>query len=554
MAKRILNIVFFCVFLSFIAAACSDISVPPNPDNEAAMENGLGEGESALTEETEDMPSDDDRPVATAVHPGAEPNTDVSSPSTHCNALIGTGCPTDHYCAGPMAGDSPSLDTAGVCKPLRQSGASCASDNSCLTGNCLPIKVCGAAESIDTCGSCNVFSPSCPSGTQCKADAPGSFAGHCVSDTPLDDGATCCNDAQCDSGYCGTSFSLGSGLSRKCTQKKQLCESCHVGSNSITGATPCADGLECVSDTTTSFNPFGSDEGVCILRDAVPAHGECCADVQCDSGSCNDNGTCDDFLNVGEKCTTDKACGPNIICATTSSKLGRRCVEPASKLKNQDCIADEQCVSGLCDIGGSNRCIQCEADNDCQASDLQYCQNGFCEVKLYVGSDCSKDTHCLSGFCGASGVCGCQSNADCVGGYCQAEQCVPYAKTCETCDSSDQCTPNTPAGHGFADPICGAPSYGFQGGETGNVCFHEASREVGDSCCNDSQCSSNWCALKLDGTERINVCGCTDSSDCSGNAFCGANNLCYDKYPAGKSCTKDGQCQSGDCKNLKCRS
>ncbi len=114
-------------------------------------------------------------------------------------------------------------------------------------------------------------------------------------------------------------------------------------------------------------------------------------------------------------------------------------------------------------------------------------------------SGCSlTDTSCGSGYCGSTGLCGCNSNADCGSHSGSNGVCNTATHTCTSlptsCTASSQCR----NGSGQAsDATC-----------TGGHCVRSA--------CSYTDCGSGECVTSGGST----VCGCTTSADCGTHGVC----------------------------------
>lgn len=134
------------------------------------------------------------------------------------------------------------------------------------------------------------------------------------------------------------------------------------------------------------------------------------------------------------------------------------------------CIADSDCVSGLCGADGmckgldGSQCAQstdcksylcgsgaeceaCVSRSDCNVSGLDYCVDGVC-TDGEVGSICTSGTdHCESGFC-VGNICttgdneaDCASSDDCVSKFCVNNKCSSGLNGA-TCSSDSHCQSN----------------------------------------------------------------------------------------------------------------
>jgi len=128
---------------------------------------------------------------------------------------------------------------------------------------------------------------------------------------------------------------------------------------------------------------------------------------------------------VNDDCPAGEVCDPGFD----------RCVPTCDD--NTDCSEGYTCADPV-DMP-PQRCIECEADDDCEADERPYCDNGACAA-CRDDDDCDGDTpHCAHGscapcatdadcagddICNAAAVCGaCSENWDCpVGQVCEMEE------------------------------------------------------------------------------------------------------------------------------------
>ena len=171
---------------------------------------------------------------------------------------------------------------------------------------------------------------------------------------------------------------------------------------------------------------------------------------------------------------------------------------PDSKVLNQGCRFDAECISDQCTSVLCNtfdgRCV-CNDDGDC--GQAAYCQKGIpgspgdndCVAKKADHVACSRDGQCQSGACG-----GC---ADAVG-WCYTPRSKAYGQTCKA-----------------------------------------------DNECTTARCSAD-CYLNPTGS-----CLCDSDSHCGSGQYCGwgtNSGKCQNKKSRGAVCSADRECQSGNCR------
>jgi hypothetical protein len=463
------------------------------------------------------------------------------------------------------------------------------------TGACVPVPVddgtaCddGAACTYeDTCsnGSCSGNAIDCDFlDDGCRVGACQEPLGNCLQldaevGTVCDDGDTCTDDDQCDSGEC-----LGSPLD--CSA---LDAPCVLGQCSpITGEcnaipqpalTACDDEDPC---TTQDLCLQGSCQGTtldCALPDAPcksgacdPTIGSCVTNFEPEGDACDDGLLCteSDHCEAGEcvgdgpDCSTlDEGCLVGICddetggCKQVPVADGVACDDGLFCTIEDACSAgscggvDRVCEdSGPCDLGvcdeESDSCgtqlalddAPCEDGDPCSESDT--CIAGFC---IAVPRDCSHlDQACLFGTCDPSvGDCVTETAGD--GSLCEDDDPCTIADTC----SNGSCSGNALDCSSLEGPCNTATC----DSETG-ACVKTAKNEF-MSCDDTSQCTYN---------DRCTAGVCQGTPyDCSSLATpcrsatcdpttgaCATSNLpdeslCDD----GDLCTSDGVCFSGQC-------
>ncbi|WP_437303393.1 membrane dipeptidase [Sorangium sp. So ce388] len=178
------------------------------------------------------------------------------------------------------------------------------------------------------------------------------------------------------------------------------------------------------------------------------------------------------------------------------------------------------------------------------------CGAAYCPGFQELGGSCRFNEECESGQCTAvacnaiPGRCVCNDDADCDDSrsYCAMKtpgvggdnECVPDKGDHATCTRDGQC----------ASGRCGGLIAGA------GWCYTPGSKAIGQGCRVNEECPSNRCG------DLTQTCLCRQDSHCGANQFCGwgANEgECVNKRSRGAACTKDNQCQSGNCRFLFCR-
>ncbi len=130
--------------------------------------------------------------------------------------------------------------------------------------------------------------------------------------------------------------------------------------------------------------------------------------------------------------------------------------EPEQPPVEEECTADGDCANGQSCVDGqcltpssSGETYLCSSDDPCPAG--QFCFNGLCAIGCLSNGDCAADQYCDtegSGRCVNREVTTCpqspcESNQDCVDGYCVATatpaSCTPSADGNDGCDDYSLC-------------------------------------------------------------------------------------------------------------------
>jgi hypothetical protein len=300
-------------------------------------------------------------------------------------------------------GDETDVDCGGGCPTNCDDGEGCLQDDDCMSDHCDPDMTCGPG------GDC---SDGMQNGDETDVDCGGSCKLDC------DDGEGCEDGDDC--------------ISTICDPKTMTC----------TPAADCTDGVQ--NGDESDVDCGGT---VC---DPCPDGDGCDDDADCASGVCDEPNmvclppACDDGVVNGDE--TDVDCGGSC---------------PADCDDGEDCLADDDCTSQICDPG-SNTCASRSCNDGVQNGD---------ETDVDCGGTCP--TACDDGE-------GCLVAQDCISQVCDSEllTCTPPA-----CDDGIQNGSET-------DLDCG--------GSCGNTC------ETGEDClsgldCVDDVCDpdTNTCAPEL---------------------------------------------------------
>ncbi|MBI5229310.1 hypothetical protein HY991_04315 [Candidatus Micrarchaeota archaeon] len=272
------------------------------------------------------------------------------------------------------------------------------------------------------------------------------------------------------------------------------------------------------------------------------AAGEACeSDYSCNSGLYCSNGVCTAAKGVGEACNREamcisRFCDAGVCCDASGKQTRSGCCKSQS-----DCYGDETCTDFVC-------VIKTNIPNGGYCMENSQCVSGHCDHSYCCdsGQCCPSDFYCPTGFKCTNYQCvsstnlangaACASASQCASGNCQNGVCCEAGKTC--CSTQSECTS---AGFLRCNEYSYCEAYTPNGGYciTGATCV---SRNCGNSVCCESGktcCSTNdQCANAL------------------GQAYtCGSNYYCVmtgQLKANGESCTRGGDCQSGNCYNSLC--
>lgn len=186
--------------------------------------------------------------------------------------------------------------------------------------------------------------------------------------------------------------------------------------------------------------------------------------------------------------------------------------------------------------------------------------------KTGVGDPCSQASDCPSGLClGAaegfpSGYC----SADCSASQCEGEasatSCQPLGESgpvvcLRTCQSVGDCRDGSQCYEGRCQPRCQADADCLSDGYKcdGGACVERPGAKSGESCANDTECSSQACVAGkcVRSCRREAGCG-TDETCVLDRTATRVRGLCLSQRPSAPkqalgSCASDGDCQRGSC-------
>ncbi len=346
---------------------------------------------------------------------------------------------------GMRDGDETDVDCGGSCAASCGDGQGCGSDEDCASGRCdadenecVPNPTCADGEKngdetdVDCGGGCP---NNCDDGEGCE-DGDDCVSGQCDPDTMTCDPSGDCSDGMQNGDEtdvdCGGSCKLDCDDGDGCEDGDDCISTiCDPKTMTCTPAGDCTDGVQ--NGDESDIDCGGT---VC---DACPDGDGCDDDADCASGVCDEPNmvclppACDDGVVNGDE--TDVDCGGSC---------------PADCDDGEDCLADDDCTSQICDPG-SNTCASRSCNDGVQNGD---------ETDVDCGGTCPTD---------------CDDGEDClVGEDCVSQVCDPVLLTCTppSCDDGIQNGSET-------DLDCG--------GSCGNTC------ETGEDCLSGLDCVDDVC-------------------------------------------------------------
>jgi len=340
---------------------------------------------------------------------------------------------------------------------------------------------------------------------------------------------------------------------------------CGEGDGSDSCATTCGDHTDCVQShyCRRDFCVPRPDAGERCLSDAACASGHCvdgfCCDEACDEPcrSCGAGGLEGACVVVSDapdpgSCDGDEACSADGLCLGTT---GATCEDAAA------------CLSGFCADG---RCCDRACDGECEACD-QEPSPGSC---LAVRERADADTCDGGRACDGLGACKlelageCESDAECISGYCTDGLCCDTSCTaaCRAC--------NLPGSEGSCAEVKGAEDPPVCASFAGCDAWGECRWVFGMPCASAEECLSGHCADGVCCDEAcdqpcrscispntVGYCATVRNAEqpgrCFGEEVCDEDGDCV-PAPSGSDlengalCDRDERCRSGHCADGRC--
>ncbi|XP_060560578.1 fibropellin-1-like [Ruditapes philippinarum] len=301
--------------------------------------------------------------------------------NAECNGTVCT-CVTGFIwngslCVGPGLCDpcdpaTPSCGSGLVCSGTTYR-CECPSDEVQITDGCYGTDI--GDDCLTTLTTCVDDNAECSSGT-CSCSSPFTFnatLGICVGPN-LDD--------PCDSDSCGTGLTCGT-TSQRCeceTPRVQIDNVCYgtrvTESCTVNHDTCIDDNAECLAGVCTCLTGYSWNGLICVGSEIDdPCDSSSCGDglvcgptnrCECESPRVQVNNLC--YALICDNCTTNSDClGTNQICLNYTCQCDTNyyldnCSICQPKVSNgQSCLADEECLSGIC---ACNECVA-SVDDDC---------------------------------------------------------------------------------------------------------------------------------------------------------------------------------------------
>lgn len=316
---------------------------------------------------------------------------------------------------------------------------------------------------------------------------------------------------------------------------------------------PCTTSGDCSGDLVCK-------EGVCLKPEQQVS---CLVDAQCPEGLLCLDGVCSDGNEPPPECSDSNPCGKGFSC------VKGHCVDNGGTdlcSVDGDCQEGEQCQEGECVEDAAPDCI---ADEDCES--------GNCDVDLGVclGATCDEDGDCPDGSCDLdTNTCtipepGCTADEDCQSGLCDTGtgECIEDAVDCgtdEDCEDEDPCTADSckdgkcknvhivtegccltaddcPAAGPCEESLC--TDFACVQEPTENCCSDAAECDDGNPMTTDL-CEEGVCANP--GIDCVFDADCDDADPCTIDT-CPANHECANAETADPlCCTTDADCHDDD--------
>ncbi len=429
------------------------------------------------------------------------------------------------------------------------------------------IDGCGHKGSVPEDQNTCLIDADCPEGKICnfgKCSDP-----QCNSDFECELGQVCSNGrCEIEVKPCETNSDCNSGF--KCSEGKCVpagsCSSdadCNAGYVCDNGQctpqqTGCSTNLDCPSG-------YVCDQGQCV------AQGGCLSDYDCPSGYVCEAGQC--VLSQGNSGTTlcsqqSQSCPSNQSCIIASNGDGL-CLNQCGG--QQDCANGETCQGILKDQNGQTLYFcykKCSMDSECTSGMICY-QNFLCLPSGWVTQGCQSDADCPGGYVCQNGQCQqaqnqCQSDSDCPSGYvCQSGQCQQSQSQCQSnadCQSGfvcqqGVCVPSQQGGCSI-DSDCS----GYERCKNGSCVSAVLDGTNYSLCQTNSDCQSGLCVYFSDQIDRgvcLNTCVPSTGQGCGLNETCislqSGNGGCTTLCSTDTDCPNNLVCVSGKCMFLEQR-
>ena len=407
------------------------------------------------------------------------------------NAPCNGGCcdSAQHRCVAGSAADQCALGNV-LCDDCAKS----ATGQACLTTG--SSTVCGCSSATD-----------CPANLACDA-VTHSCTTACGTPQPCHGG--CCSAASAGTCQPGT-------LAGACGANGGVCAACPADQNGHLCVTVAAGGhcgCNAVGDCPLSSSSCNTTTQVCVNA--------CSGTIACQSGCCTSANVCD----LG---TTSASCGAiGSTCRSCMADVNGHTCLPSGKCgctQRSDCPTGQACnttTSTCTTICGTNQACN---GGCCSASAGGTCQSGTVAAGCGASGVCS---NCLMNGNGnqcLSGVCGCNTSADC-----------PANTACDT--TTHACTSGCSMTQACNGGCCSASSGGTCQAGTAST-----------SCGNSGVCGS--CVANNNGHQCIGfTCGCNGPGDCPLNMACNLSmhqctTACSPSQTCNGGCCSGGSCSTG---------
>ena len=330
----------------------------------------------------------------------------------------------------------------------------------------------------------------------------------CNADCLKENGQTCTDRNQCESGVCDAA------------ENPDVCEPANsCGNSDLEGSEVCDDGNPDAGDGCS--DSCAVEPGWTCPAPGMPCQ-EICGDSMvvggetCDDGDANLNDACPD--GATGSCLV-ASCGDGFLwntdggseaCDDGNIATGDGCDDSCLKELGESCTAGAECASTICDTVGSNTCEPADTCGNGTVETGESCDDGNtadadgCDSVCLreEGAGCSMGSECASGQCDAGGL-GCVACFDDQTGTTTDSGCSGIAPYCDTSGMFPFCIA------ACSDSGAGATDVGCSG--TDNACEETGSNPVCVDCTDALDCSlSDACDV------ATNTCveGCFADTDC----------------------------------------